>query len=732
MAEIVSPYKKNGYRMTQGSQTQPTQPSTFNPTNDDLAEDLVRSGVVCRLICTTATTSSNSYIDIKLKPDSGGRQEWLFGRRAEACDYALPTKCNRISNKHFKLWMNTHDKSKNHDSNVMIQDMSTNGTWINGSKLIKGTNYILTQGDEISVGVGVPTDVIRYVVHFPKAPEDEDTAEDSLTRTNEGSRKETGILADFIIRDEIVGSGAFATVKKAIERATGETFAVKIISKKKALTGAVEGVSRELKILQKLHHPGIVSLKAFYEDSESYYLVMEYVPGGDLMDFVASYGSVGEAAGCEIAKQILQAVGYVHSKGISHRDLKPDNILIAKDDPVTIKITDFGLAKGQDKANMMKTFCGTLAYLAPEVITGKYGAAQKKRYLGNGKTIDDSYSNKVDMWSIGCLLFVILTAHLPFSGSTQETLFKNIIAGNYHESLLKENGISLEGRDFLSRLLEIDVSLRLSTREALQHPWIQEISNEESQVSLSQSQSYQQRLSQKRSHFKVPQVPQASQQHHSHSQVYNHVQDDSLDVPPGTFLTLQLVKAPASHEFKEFIHIKQGKPTFCIGRYNNLDYTVLDDRISKLHAIITKKRHPIQTASIYESPAMGLEDIWLLDSSTNRCSRGNMKIKKGCKVKIFNGDEISFFKDKQKGEELTYKVIINDATGLFNNGEMDDSTEPIPMNERDLKMIEQKVNSCAISTSMGQSMITSPQKRSATAISEDMVVKRVKRADLFE
>ncbi|VEU21077.1 DEKNAAC101961 [Brettanomyces naardenensis] len=749
--------------------------------------------------------NQNSYIDVKLKDKDTikGRQEWIFGRRAEACDYALSTRSNRISNKHFKLWMNTQDRNRNHDANVMIQDTSTNGTWINGSKLIKGTNYILTQGDEISIGMGVPSDVIRFVVHFPKAVATEEGADDiqeSLSglnirngvgkksrgtsdigvrrlsvRENGNRPANDGILADFIIRDEIVGSGAFATVKKAIERSSGETYAVKIISKKKALTGALEGVARELKILQKLHHPGIVTLKAFYEDEDSYYLVMEYVSGGDLMDFVASYGAVGEAAGREIARQILLAIGYVHSKGISHRDLKPDNILIAQDDPVTIKITDFGLAKGQDKTSMMKTFCGTLAYLAPEVITGKYGPRMngKKRYLGNGKTLEDSYSNKVDMWSIGCLLFVILTAHLPFSGSTQEALFKNITAGNYHELLLKENGVSLEGRDFLSRLLEVDVSLRLNAQEALDHPWIREICPEDSQVSLSQSQSYQQRMSQSmsqrkhhqqqqhvshRSSFKIPDMPKPSQRaattNINTSSIYG---DDNINepesrtagirsslnasdsqAPPGIFLTLKLIKAPNGHRFHSYVHIKQGKPAFYIGRFNNLDCTITDERMSKLHCVIMKKRHPIQTTSIFESPAMGLEDIWLLDFSTNGCFIGDRKIKKDHKVKIHNGDVISLFKDKQKGHELVYKVIIDDGTGLFHDGEPDFSIdEPIePLDEADFRLYQAKASVCLAE---GASAMSSPMSRKRKPAEDvdaeqavDQLQRKARRIDLAE
>lgn len=752
MTDIVEPLQESNYQAlpsrsrrmknpdTNATQiTQPTQPNVHNADLDHLADHLLQAGIVCRLICTTAVDGKNTYIDVKLKEDNGtGKQEWIFGRRTETSDYPIPTRSNRISNRHFKLWMNVQEKNRSNDTNMMIQDMSTNGTWVNGSKLIKGTNYILTQGDEISIGIGIPADVVRFLVHFPKSMKNKSTLRSSMRHLQNSvslrNRKASdfpemaqgGILHDFIIRDEIVGSGAFATVKKAIERKTGETYAVKIISKKKAMTGAIEGVSRELKILQKLHHPGIVTLKAFYEDDDSYYLVMEYVAGGDLMDFVASYGAVGEAAGREIARQILLAIRYVHSKGISHRDLKPDNILIAQDDPVTVKITDFGLAKGQDKTSVMKTFCGTLAYLAPEIITRKYSMRtnSKQRYLGNGKSMVDSYSNKVDMWSIGCLLFVILTAHLPFSGSTRDALFKNIIAGKYHASLLKENGVSSQGRDFMDKLLEVDVSLRLNAKQALQHPWIREICSTDSQVSLSQSQSYQQRMSQafsqraresqalansqtrlkalqiQESINESPKKPERAATTNVATSPLIHNQsneaefreeavdarldlernlqestiapvESSLSNHPGVCMILQLLNAPSDSIVKNQLYFKQGMPAFYIGRLEDLDYSVTDERISKLHCVLFKKRHPIDTPSIFESPAMGLEDIWLLDCSTNSCFINGCRVSKGHKIKIFDGDVIDLFRDKKKKQAISYKVTINDGTGLFNNGLQD-------------------------------------------------------------
>ncbi|GMF08182.1 unnamed protein product [Ambrosiozyma monospora] len=211
--------------------------------------------------------------------------------------------------------------------------------------------------------------------------------------------------------------------------------------------------------------------------------------------------------------------------------------------------------------------------------------------------MEDAYSNKVDMWSIGCLVFVILTAHLPFSGSTQQALFKNIMSGNFHESLLKENDVSIEGRDFISRLLETDVSLRLNAKQALSHPWIREMTPTDSQVSLSQSQSYQERMSQvhsqrqqqiikqikheflndnnKSADFKIPQLPKPSQKPHDPTENSSPAASSILDrtnpviptsssiieplskismhspktptteetnaAPPGTFLTLNLL-----------------------------------------------------------------------------------------------------------------------------------------------------------------------------------------------
>lgn len=637
--------------------TQPTQPSAYNPTTDVLRQELTRAGVVVRLMGSSA--SSTFHIDVKLKDgvvSKGDRKEWTFGRNEKACTYGLKIDSTRISNKHFSLWIT---KDLQDGGQLMIKDTSTNGTFLNNSKLEKMKNYILTQGDEISIGNGVPQDVMKFVVHLP------------LLKKQELS----GIHADFIINDEIVGSGAFATVKKAIERSTGETFAVKIISKRKVYSSGMDGVTRELNILKNLDHPNIVKLKAFYEDSTDYYIVMEFVAGGDLMDFIAAYGAIEENPTKAIAKQIIEAIDHVHSKGISHRDLKPDNILIAHDDPVIVKITDFGLAKSKDTENTaMKTFCGTLAYLAPEIFSNKKAKSNKKRYLGNGKVKEDSYSNKVDMWSIGCLLFVVMTSHLPFSGQTQELMFNNISNGNYHEKSLLQKGISSVGRDFISRLIEPDVDLRLDAKQALEHPWLRIV--EEKDIApptqyepLSSINSVEQppnNLS-----FKVPIAVPASQK-------------------KGTMLTLRLIVGDDQNfpeKYPSLVPIPQGQPNFFIGRLKHNDLEIEDERISKVHLCIMKRRHPIKTGM--ESAAMGLDDLWILCNGTNPSLINGRRLKKGQKCKLFNGDIICIFNDSRLKFKVEYRVEIEDWTGLYRPKEVTEDDRAIVLfDETDVMAIK--------------------------------------------
>lgn len=794
---------------TQPTQTQPTQQSPATQTQGD---GLVDKNHICRLIC---TTGQYQYFDLNSEKatrtsESNSKKIWLIGRNSE-CDIVLSSS-SRYSNKHFKIWLNLNDKT------LWIQDTSTNGTHLNGNRLVKGSNYILNQGDEIAVGVGVPADVFKFVVLFS----DLFNPSKASNSNNSSVIRDQGIYKDFIIKNETIGQGAFATVKKAVERSTGDSYAVKIINRRKALNtggGAMIGVDRELEILRKLDHQNIVRLKSFYEDIDNYYLVMELVPGGDLMDFVAANGAIGEEATQVITKQILEGIAYVHKLGISHRDLKPDNILIMQDDPILVKITDFGLAKISDNATFMKTFCGTLAYVAPEVITGKYGSQM------SSQAERDNYSSLVDIWSLGCLVYVLLTSHLPFNGKTQTQMFQKIKKGEFHESPLNSYKISKEGREFLTGCLQVNPRLRWTAEEALKHTWLKNVDNysqdvisQDSQkvISLSQSQSQQMRKienglhinaslskldddimmrpidsdknrkTNQKNEFKVPKrvipLPQsqqpasqqpASQQNQnsinfnssSNSQAANkypmeipdslpeedesehennieheleekptsldgsthdskkhslnslqtptlkkikigsekdfgninhhnplptsninlgdsvhqndendHLQDLESDpdlnhdknIPSDTFISLKPLPYSIT---KKAINIRQGVNPYAVGRNETCDTFINDDRMSKIHCLLNKKRHPALGKSIYESPAHCLDDIWLLDFSTNSCYLNGVMLGKNKKAQIFNGDKLDFFKDERSKELMSFVVDIRDTTGLFNGGE---------------------------------------------------------------
>ena len=670
------------------------------------------------------------------------KKVWTFGRNP-ASDYFLGNVA-RYSNNHFQIILGE-------DANLLLRDTSTNGTWLNGRRVEKECNQLLGQGDEVSVGVGVGADTLSLVVFINeqfrtglerlklerqeeidgKDEKEEKAEKEGDNNSNSGSGSPNGnrmnrhdrnnynhvkhsvgirhttpafktpiinqITRDFSIQDEVVGSGAFAMVKKAVERKTGKTYAVKIVNKRKVI-GNLDGVTRELEVLQKLDHPRIVRLKGFYEDVDNYYMVMEFVSGGDLMDFVAAHGAIGEDAAREITRQILEAIKYIHSLGISHRDLKPDNILIEQDDPVLIKITDFGLAKIQENGTFLSTFCGTLAYVAPEVI-GERGSGSSRTTHSRER---NSYSALVDMWSLGCLVYVILTGHLPFSGATEEELYTQIKHGSYHEKPLRDFKVSDNARAFIDALLQVDPGMRLTANEALNHPWIKmglesliedEQGNYFSQISLSESMSMSQqqrslvsnsqRGDARYDFMKLQQMNQRNpirgqqQQQQaedgrsgqkSHDKTPKNKKNKKSETTTNSSTFLRLVPLPQSNIQQE-ISISQGINPFLIGRSDHCNLKIEDSRFSRLHCFILKKRHIIIASesnySIYESPAQGLDDVWYCHSGGNPGYVNDCLVGQAQKVLLRDGDEVKILWDKTDGTIVAFRVEFVDTTGLF-------------------------------------------------------------------
>ncbi|XP_047965061.1 serine/threonine-protein kinase PEPKR2-like [Salvia hispanica] len=246
--------------------------------------------------------------------------------------------------------------------------------------------------------------------------------------------------------DKTLGKGKFGSVVLCRSKATGEEFACKTLKK------GEEIVHREVEIMQHLSgHPGVVTLKAVYEDAESFYLVMELCSEGRLLDQMAREGLYSEQKAAHIIKELMLAVRYCHEMGVVHRDIKPENILLTTSGQM--KLADFGLAVRILDGQRLTGIVGSPAYVAPEVLVG-------------------NYSEKVDIWSAGVLLHALLIGVLPFKGDSLDTVFEAIkkdkldFVGGAWES------VSQPARDLLSKMLTRNISTRLTADAVLRHPWI--------------------------------------------------------------------------------------------------------------------------------------------------------------------------------------------------------------------------------------------------------------------
>jgi len=219
---------------------------------------------------------------------------------------------------------------------------------------------------------------------------------------------------------------------------------------------------------------------------------MEFIEHGDLNNYLNYHGTMSEPLTKQIVTQVLRGLKYIHGMGISHRDLKPDNILIASEEPMIVKISDFGLAKMvNNEQTFLRTFCGTMLYLAPEVFPGYMSAmmAEAQGLDGNikrkrlpvdeagpkkGKKNRRPYNQAVDMWSLGCVIYCLLCGSPPFEGKNQDEMCQLVTRGMFDGARLKSKVGADNGEcvDFLSRLLQVRPELRMMETEALRHPWI--------------------------------------------------------------------------------------------------------------------------------------------------------------------------------------------------------------------------------------------------------------------
>ena len=250
-----------------------------------------------------------------------------------------------------------------------------------------------------------------------------------------------------------IGRGGFSVVYEATNKETGSVVAVKVIDKKKQDDEQLVLLQREISIMKKLDHPNIVKLYDVYDEEKTISLVIEFISGGELYDEIVKRGSFTEEDACTVIKQVLSATAYLHANGIAHRDLKPENLLLNDVKTLEVKIADFGLSKDFTMASAMTTCCGSPSYVAPEVLT------------------QGVYNDVCDIWSIGVILYVLLSGYLPFYAETQDELFDKILSGQFSFRNKVWNDVSPLAKDLITKMLTLDEHERPSAAQCLQHDW---------------------------------------------------------------------------------------------------------------------------------------------------------------------------------------------------------------------------------------------------------------------
>jgi len=248
-----------------------------------------------------------------------------------------------------------------------------------------------------------------------------------------------------------LGQGYFAVVKIGIIKETQEKVAIKFVNKK--LVEKPENLKTETSLLQMVDHPHIVKLIDICDTKDTLFIIMELMEGGELYDEIVKRKHFTEKDASFIMCQLFLALDYLHKRGIVHRDLKLENLLLKKHGLLEIKLADFGLSKVYT-GEALQTACGTPYYVAPEILQG------------------EGYDHKIDTWAAGVLLYVLLSGRLPFSGDSDVELFRAILETELVWKKPQFDNVSAEAKDLISRLITKDPLNRYDASQALEHVFL--------------------------------------------------------------------------------------------------------------------------------------------------------------------------------------------------------------------------------------------------------------------
>ena len=272
---------------------------------------------------------------------------------------------------------------------------------------------------------------------------------------------------EYEIREKI-GSGKFSDVFLGISTRSGKAHAVKIIDKAALSEEEKEFLRTEVAILRLVHHPCIVKLVDLIETQQRTYIVMELLEGGELFHYISGRSRFTQTEAFYFLKQLVLGIKYLHSAGIAHRDLKPENVLLVhkqkKGDVIgeafQVKLTDFGLSKMVAPKQILSLPCGTISYVAPEILK------------------ECGYGIEADMWSLGVIMYLVIRGKLPFDHDRKDSLIHAIV----HEEIMWQEDefwtkMDQELIHLLQGLLQKDHKKRLTAQQVLDHPWFKRMAD---------------------------------------------------------------------------------------------------------------------------------------------------------------------------------------------------------------------------------------------------------------
>ncbi|CAJ1379758.1 unnamed protein product [Effrenium voratum] len=367
----------------------------------------------------------NELLQVRGKGAPGCRHplegELVVGRKGH-----VQVEDKRCSARHLRIFQDEHG--------FFLEQLGMNVSFVNGLRLQQGDRRALRSGDEISL-VNPSNPKSQKEIDQPpavfifRAGPSEALERRSLKRPLEETHLggTLGVLAPDLTEEEIqeswdmrsvvLGKGSFSEVRLGVRVRDGRKHAVKVVSRRVFEKFQSSRKSRlslvhEAELLKSLDHPHIVKCVEWFQTHSSLYLVMELVDGGDLLHNILSGGAFAEEDAQRLFRPICEAVAYLHEKEVVHRDLKPDNVLLTEKDRAKClpKIADLGVAWKSAGSEDSRTLCGTPHYFAPEVINAKHGG----------------YGKKVDVWSLGVVLYVLLSGTPPFE---DEWLYEQIVQG---------------------------------------------------------------------------------------------------------------------------------------------------------------------------------------------------------------------------------------------------------------------------------------------------------------